>query len=88
MDHLARKDYRKLGRMGNSFGISLPKEMLAKMNAKRGDLFEIVYEEGTITIRPAKYLQMDEDDLSLDMLKALDHTFKKYDHALRQLKDR
>jgi hypothetical protein len=58
-----------------------------KMKAEQGDLLEFVYEEGAITIRPAKCLQKDEDDLSSDMLKAIDHTFRKYDRAFRQLKD-
>lgn len=87
MDHLAKKQYRKLGRIGNSFGISLPKEMLEDMKAEQGDLLELAYEDGVITIRPAKYLQMNENDLSPEMLKALDNTFKKYDNVFRKLKD-
>lgn len=83
----ARKQYRKLGRIGNSFGVSLPKEMIERIKAKQGDLLEVTYENDAILIRPAEQFPIDEDDLSPEMVKALDNTFKKYDHLFKELKN-
>jgi antitoxin component of MazEF toxin-antitoxin module len=43
--------YRKLSKLGNSLGITFPKEMIERRKAKQGDLFEMVEDGEDIIIR-------------------------------------
>lgn len=42
----------KIVKIGNSAGIVLPKEVLAKLNAQVGDEIDAVLEDGTLILRP------------------------------------
>ncbi|SFS90236.1 AbrB/MazE/SpoVT family DNA-binding domain-containing protein [Marininema halotolerans] len=79
--------FRKVGRMGNSPGISLPTEYLEKINVKRGDECEIIFDEqrNEIRIRP---IQAIPEGISPEFLKALDDTHEQFEEAIRNLRDR
>jgi antitoxin MazE len=82
-----RRTFRKVGRMGNSPGISLPSEFLEKINLKRGDDCEVVIDElrNEIRIRPVQPIP---EGLSPEFMKALDETHEQFEEALRNLRNR
>ncbi|SDC04507.1 antitoxin MazE [Melghirimyces thermohalophilus] len=82
-----QRTFRKVGRMGNSPGISLPPEYLDKINIKRGDECEVIIDEqrNEIRIRPVQPIP---EGLSPQFMKALDETHQQYQKAIRNLRDR
>jgi antitoxin component of MazEF toxin-antitoxin module len=56
--------YRKLSKFGNNFGITFPKEMIERRQAKQGDLFEMVEDGENIIIRRVKTEQKVDSDYS------------------------
>ncbi|SFJ43669.1 antitoxin MazE [Thermoflavimicrobium dichotomicum] len=83
------KGYRKAGRMGNSLGIEIPKEIAEKLNIKAGDDFEVTAntETGEITIRHVKKIPL-AGGLTPEMEKELEDIFKRYENTFKNLKDR
>lgn len=81
----ALKGYRKTGRMGNSLGLGIPKEIVNKLNIKFGDEYEVSVDpsSGIITAKPVKNLKVDPK-----LLKDLDELFDEYGDALQGLKDK
>jgi antitoxin MazE len=82
-----RRTFRKVGRMGNSPGISLPPEYLEKLNIQRGEECEIIFDEKRkeIRIRPVRSLP---EGISEDFLRILDDVLIERDEVFRNLKDR
>jgi antitoxin component of MazEF toxin-antitoxin module len=57
-------EYCKLSKFGNNFGITFPKEMMERRQAKQGDLFEMVEDGENIIIRRVKTEQKTDSDYS------------------------
>lgn len=68
----------KVTAIGNSMGIVLPKEALAKLHAEKGDILYLVDTPEGLTLTP---YQQDLDD----QLKAAEKVMKKYRNALHEL---
>ena len=85
MDNLARKQYRKIGKFGNSLGISIPKEFVEELSIQQGDVWEIVKEVGQLVIKPVKESAV---NIRPEILQALDRTLERYDQAFKNLRDR
>jgi len=68
----------KVTRIGNSMGIILPKEALAKLKAGKGDVLYLVDSPEGMTLTP--YQQDFEQQM-----EAADKVMKKYRNALRAL---
>lgn len=81
------KGYRKAGRMGNSVGIGIPKEIVDKLNINQGDEYEVTADtvSGVITAKPVKRVAM---DVNPEMMKKLDGFMEKYEETFKNLKDR
>lgn len=83
MDNAERKHYRKIGRIGNSYGFTLPREALEELNVKQGDVVELSLKDGKITVQPQETKELDEK-----FLQIAERAFKRYDKAFKALRDR
>lgn len=81
------KGYRKVGRMGNSLGIGIPKEIVEKMNIQPGDEYEVVADLSThvISVRPVRKIPV--GGLTPEMKQELERIFERYDQTFKNLKD-
>jgi len=68
----------KITSIGNSMGIVLPKEVLAKLNASKGDELYLVDGPEGLTLTPY------QQDFEKQM-QAAEKVMKKYRHALHEL---
>ena len=68
----------KITTVGNSAGVVLPKEALAKMRAKKGDVLYLVESPQGYTLTP-----FDQD--FTDQMEAANDVMRRYRHALREL---
>jgi antitoxin MazE len=82
------RGYRKAGRMGNSIGIGIPKEIVESMKINPGDEFEVaVTTDNVITITPIKKVPVG-GGLTPDMEEILEDIFERYDETFKNLKHR
>lgn len=81
-----RKQYRKIGKYGNSLGISIPKEFVKELQIQQGDVWEIVKEGGQLLIKPVR----EEPSVNVrpEVLLAFDRAVERYDEAFKNLRDR
>lgn len=78
---------RKAIKVGNSLGVTLPKEALSQMNISQGDTVDLSVKEGAIHVSKSRSTELPED-VSPEFVQALNRTMDKYDSALRDLADR
>ncbi|MCT1903308.1 AbrB/MazE/SpoVT family DNA-binding domain-containing protein [Oceanobacillus sojae] len=81
---------RKITKIGNSLGITLPPEVLKHLKAQQGDdiRFELK-EDGSVSVKRYKELNLDVlNDIDQDFLDGLQDLFENYDDTLRNLADR
>ncbi len=72
---------RKVTKIGNSWGVTLPQEVLKRLNIKHGDEVKFNFEDsGTVTIK--KSTPIDEN-----ILEDFKHAFKNYDEAESKWQD-
>ncbi len=70
----------KITSIGNSMGIVLPKEVLTKLNAEKGDILYLVDTPEGLTLTPY------QQDFDFDeQMKAAKKVMKKYRNALHEL---
>lgn len=83
------RGYRKAGRMGNSIGIVIPREIVEAMNIKPGDEFEVTAnpKEKVINITPVKKIPVG-GGLTPEMEEILEDVFQRYEETFKNLKDR
>lgn len=73
---------RKVTKVGNSLGVTLPQQVLNHLNVKQGDEIKFTLEDdGSVSVK--KFTPMDQD-----FLEGLKYVFENYDDALRNLADR
>lgn len=80
----AKKFYRKLVKNGSSFAFNIPKEWIEETKAQLGDMYEIVQKDGKLIIQ--KLTATNEFDHNF--LRALEKSYKQYEQALKELRDR
>lgn len=68
----------KIRKVGNSAGVTFPKEALARLNVKEGDTL-------ILTKTPDGYVVTPYDETFEAGMKAFERTRKKYRNALREL---
>lgn len=79
---------RKVGRMGNSLGVSLPKSLAEKMSVSQGDEIEFIEnDQGEIIIRKTKQTQM-PNNVRPEVLEAFFDVFEEDEGILEDLRDR
>jgi antitoxin MazE len=79
---------RKVGRMGNSLGISLPKLLVEKLNVKQGDEIEFIEnEQGEIVLKKVRQMKLPEN-VRPEVLEAFFDVFEEDEGILNDLRDR
>lgn len=88
-DQRVRARYtRKIGRMGNSLGVSLPKSLAAKLNISHGDEIEFIENDrGEVVLRKARQAKL-PDHVRPEVLEAFFDVFEEDKGILEDLKDR
>ncbi|MBM7839429.1 putative addiction module antidote [Alkalihalobacillus xiaoxiensis] len=78
---------RKIITVGNTNGITLDKDVLAHLNAKKGDTIDLFLgEDGSVTFKKHENIQI--DGVTKDFLKMVNDTIGEYDEALLNLSKR
>lgn len=79
---------RKIGRMGNSLGVSLPKALTEKLDITQGDEIEFIENErGEVVIKKARQMVLPEH-IRPEVLEAFFDVFEEDEGILEDLKDR
>ena len=79
---------RKIGKMGNSLGVSLPKTLAEQMKVAQGDEIEfIVNEEGEVMLRKVRQSKLPEN-VRAEVLEAFYDIFEEDEDILNDLRDR
>jgi len=79
---------RKIGRMGNSLGVSLPKSLAAKLNVTQGDEIEFIENDsGEVVLKKARQVKV-PDNVRPEVLEAFFDVFEEDEGILQDLRDR
>ena len=79
---------RKVGRMGNSLGVSLPKSLAAKLDVSQGDEIEFIENDrGEVVIKKARQSKL-PDHVRPEVLEAFFDIFEEDKGILEDLRDR
>lgn len=79
---------RKIGRMGNSLGVSLPKALAQKLNVSQGDEIEFTENDrGEVVLKKARISQLPAQ-VRPEVLEAFYDVFEEDSGILEDLRDR
>lgn len=79
---------RKIGRMGNSLGVSLPKKLAKKLNVNQGDEIEFIENDrGEIVLKKIRHAKLPEN-VRGEVLEAFFDIFEEDEGILNDLRDR
>ncbi|GAA4077172.1 AbrB/MazE/SpoVT family DNA-binding domain-containing protein [Amphibacillus indicireducens] len=78
---------RKVIKIGKSYGVTLPIEMLAEQGIQCGDMVEVKTDKDTITIRKVQKVSL-PDGISPDFFEILEETAQLHGEALKKLVDK
>lgn len=78
---------RKVIKIGKSYGVTLPVEMLAEQGIQYGDMVEVNTDKDTITIRKVQKVSL-PDGISPDFFEILEETAQLHGEALKKLVDK
>jgi antitoxin MazE len=79
---------RKIGRMGNSLGVSLPKSLAEKLNVTQGDEIEFIEnEQGEVVLKKVRQAKLPEN-VRPEVLEAFFDVFEEDKGILEDLRDR
>ncbi|MBE1556715.1 AbrB/MazE/SpoVT family DNA-binding domain-containing protein [Sporosarcina limicola] len=81
---------RKITKVGNSLGVTLPAEVLSHIQANQGDDIKFHLEEnGTVSFKKTTNLNLDGlEGIDQDFIDGVKELFENYDTTLRNLADR
>ncbi|MEK5480276.1 AbrB/MazE/SpoVT family DNA-binding domain-containing protein [Paenibacillus sp. FSL R5-0407] len=79
---------RKIGRMGNSLGVSLPKSLAAKLDVSQGDEIEFIENDrGEVVLKKVRQNRL-PDHVRPEVLEAFFDVFEEDTGILEDLRDR
>lgn len=79
---------RKIGRMGNSLGVSLPKKLAETLNVSQGDEIEFIENDrGEIVLKKVYQSRLPEN-VRIEVLEAFYDVFEEDEGILNDLRDR
>ncbi|MCR2803970.1 AbrB/MazE/SpoVT family DNA-binding domain-containing protein [Paenibacillus soyae] len=79
---------RKIGRMGNSLGVSLPKSLAEKLNVVQGDEIEFIENDrGEVVLKKVRQVQL-PDKVRPEVLEAFFDVFEEDEGILEDLRER
>jgi len=81
--------FRKVGRMGNSLGVSLPKSLAVKLNISQGDEIEFIENDrGEVVLRKARKGGKLPDGVGPEVLEVFFDVFEEDEGILEDLRVR
>lgn len=78
---------RKITRIGKSYGVTIPLDLLKELDIDLGDMVQLTNEDGKILLRKSRRVTLPEG-ISPDFFDVLKETTEKYDETLKGLVDR
>lgn len=78
---------RKITKIGNSYGVTIPVDLMEKAGIEHGDDVQLEYENGEIKITKSKKVSLPEG-ISEDFFATVQETLEEYDSTLKGLVDR
>lgn len=78
---------RKVTKIGNSFGITLPSELLKQVGLTQGDDVQVEVKDGKIVLRKKEQIAL-PDGVDADFMEILNDVIKEHDQAFKGLVDR
>lgn len=78
---------RKVTKIGNSIGITLPVEVLKQVGLAQGDDVQVEVKDGKIILRKKEQLQL-PDGVDAEFMDILNDVIKEHDKAFKGLVDR
>lgn len=78
---------RKLIKIGKSYGVTLPVDMLKEQGIEYGDMLDVKSDNGAITISKARKVTL-PDGISSDFFDILEETAQEHGEALKKLADK
>ncbi|WP_407268460.1 AbrB/MazE/SpoVT family DNA-binding domain-containing protein [Radiobacillus sp. PE A8.2] len=78
---------RKVTKIGNSYGITFPKEFLQEAGISYGDNVQMELKDGEIVIQKKKDVKLPKG-LSPDFFEVLERNTKKHEKTIKDLVDR
>ena len=78
---------RKVTKIGNSFGITLPKALLKQLGLNHGDGVQIEAEAGKIILRKKEQVTLPEG-IDAEFMNVLNNVIDEHDKAFKGLVDR
>jgi antitoxin MazE len=78
---------RKVTKIGNSIGITLPPELLKQVGLAQGDDVQVEVKDGKIILRKKEQLQL-PDGVDAEFMDILNDVIKEHDKAFKGLVDR
>jgi antitoxin MazE len=78
---------RKVTKIGNSIGITLPPELLKQVGLAQGDDVQVEVKGGKIIVRKKEQLQL-PDGVDAEFMDILNDVIKEHDKAFKGLVDR
>jgi antitoxin MazE len=81
------KAERKITKIGNSYGITIPKELLKEAGISYGDNMQIEQKNGEITLKKKEEIKLPKG-LSPDFFEVLERNTNKHEKTIKDLVDR
>lgn len=78
---------RKITKIGNSYGVTIPNDLLKKANIQYGDKIQLELVDSTIQISKSKKVSL-PDGISEDFFDIVQETMETYDQTISGLVDR
>lgn len=78
---------RKVTKIGNSFGITLPMELLKQVGLSQGDDVQVEVKDGKIVLRKKEHLSLPEG-VEAEFMDILNDVIKEHDKAFKGLVNR
>lgn len=78
---------RKITKIGNSYGITIPLEILEEVGLKQGDEVQLELNNGVIQISKSRQVTLPQG-ISEDFFDIVKETMETYDQTLKGLVDR
>ncbi|MCH5585977.1 AbrB/MazE/SpoVT family DNA-binding domain-containing protein [Shimazuella sp. AN120528] len=77
---------RKVTKIGNSLGITLPAEVLQHLKIKQGDKIVFNLEQGKVSFQKNHGVNMEEfEDINQEFIEGMKELFYNYEDTLRNL---
>ena len=78
---------RKVTKIGNSYGITIPTELLRQVGLEHGDDVQVEVKDGKIVLRKKEHITL-PDGVDAEFMDILNDVIKEHDKAFKGLVDR